>query len=241
MGGALAVREALQGSQSTRYAAQVLQVQRGVFPEVTLTLKVEGYAGGEATVTAVPSYVRSGGKVKDFTNSTNVTNLVAYYLVPGDRVYIWPSPRLSPGGTWELTRIVRFGMPTDVDPLPPEEPRLVGALEIQPKDGKVRFLYTVRNEGASDFRATRSTAQEFDFMAFHNESRIWRWSDGRMFAQIMRPLVVKPGQELVYEAEWDLKDSKGKPVAAGIYRVLAYIPSQQGRLAEAETTLDVTD
>lgn len=50
---------------------------------------------------------------------------------------------------------------------------------------------TFRDSGDTDFAVRRSDGEE-----------VWRWSEGRMFAQALRPAEFAPGESASFEAEW---------------------------------------
>ncbi|MFB6135766.1 MAG: BsuPI-related putative proteinase inhibitor [Halobacteriaceae archaeon] len=69
--------------------------------------------------------------------------------------------------------------------------------------GGVSFTYRVRNEGDEDATLTFSTGQRAEFEVYDGDERVWRWSDDRMFAQLLGEEVLAPGESLTVEGAWD--------------------------------------
>jgi len=66
-----------------------------------------------------------------------------------------------------------------------------------------------------------NTAQRYDFIIEDEEgSKIWRWSDGRMFAQMLGEEILGPNNpEIIYKAEYKDKLSPGYYKVTGIFVV----------------------
>jgi hypothetical protein len=67
----------------------------------------------------------------------------------------------------------------------------------------VRFALVVENGGKDPVEVTFRDASDADFVVRTpaGEER-WRWSDGRAFAQVLRPARFEPGESATVEAEW---------------------------------------
>ncbi|MHB8158279.1 MAG: BsuPI-related putative proteinase inhibitor, partial [Desulfocucumaceae bacterium] len=58
-----------------------------------------------------------------------------------------------------------------------------------------------------------TTAQRFEFEAVRaNGTVVWRWSEGRVFAQQTTTITLRPGQSQVFRATWDQRNSQGSQV-----------------------------
>ncbi|WP_254543796.1 BsuPI-related putative proteinase inhibitor [Halomarina pelagica] len=66
-------------------------------------------------------------------------------------------------------------------------------------DGGVTFAFTVENAGDEPVSLTFSDAARADFVV---DDERWRWSDGRLFAQVLGEETLAPGESRTYEAEW---------------------------------------
>lgn len=78
----------------------------------------------------------------------------------------------------------------------------------------------VRNDSSEPLDFTQPTSQTHDFSLRDAEGKtLWRWSQGRAFAQTVHHLHLAPGQALEYAEDIPLPAIKG--LAAGIYYVSA--------------------
>lgn len=93
--------------------------------------------------------------------------------------------------------------------------------QLELAQGKPAVLaMDVRNNVAA-MTITYNTGQLFDFWVTQNDKTIWRWSDGRMFTQVVTRQTLNADGTLHFEVQWDGKDSNGRPVPPGAYMVHA--------------------
>lgn len=92
---------------------------------------------------------------------------------------------------------------------------------------EVSFAFTVTNAGHDPVEVTFRDAGKADFVVYDDsvpadtsraDGEVWRWSDGRMFAQMLQTARFEPGEEAVFEAEWP-DPSPGDYTAAATLRV----------------------
>jgi hypothetical protein len=92
-------------------------------------------------------------------------------------------------------------------------------LETTVENNGVRFLFEVANEGNSPEELTFRDAGKADFAVYENDSERdpngededereerWRWSEGRMFAQVLQTERLEPGVSSKYEGRWEVPD-----------------------------------
>jgi len=90
--------------------------------------------------------------------------------------------------------------------------------EIYPAGTPIDVALTVRNAGPSPVALSFVTAQRVDVVLFDDTCReIWRWSRGRMFAQVLGTLTIAPGSIVTYRIRWDQRDQHGRQVRPGAY------------------------
>ena len=77
------------------------------------------------------------------------------------------------------------------------EPRL----EVTVGDG-VRFRFVVVNAGDTPVDLTFRDACRADFAVFEDGEEIWRYSDGRAFAQALSTADLQPGESATFEQSW---------------------------------------
>lgn len=93
----------------------------------------------------------------------------------------------------------------------------------------VLFTMTWRNETEEVREYLFPNAQRFDIRITRNGEKVWQWSDGRLFAQVMTTLILPPGDSRVFKAEWKQVDENGRPVPPGEYQAEAWIVKTEER------------
>jgi hypothetical protein len=82
---------------------------------------------------------------------------------------------------------------------------LDASLEVTVDSGgtSVQFTLVVENASNDPVEVTFRDAGNADFavLTADGEER-WRWSEGRAFAQVLRPARFEPGESATFEAEW---------------------------------------
>jgi hypothetical protein len=68
-------------------------------------------------------------------------------------------------------------------------------------------------------RLTFPSAQRYDFIVSRGKATIWRYSDGRMFAQVLGRYDLAPGDTIAYEYAWDQIGADGTKPGLGAYTV----------------------
>ncbi|WP_121822369.1 BsuPI-related putative proteinase inhibitor [Halostella salina] len=81
---------------------------------------------------------------------------------------------------------------------------LRGSLDVT-VDGGVQFAFAVRNDGEEPVELAFPDALEADF-AVLDDGEVWRFSEGRLFAQALGSETIAPGEVATYEASWDDPD-----------------------------------
>ena len=79
---------------------------------------------------------------------------------------------------------------------------LTGTLDVTASSDSVTFSYTVTNDGDDPVELSFSDAQTHDVAVLDGGSEVWRWSDGRMFAQMLQSETLDSGESVTYEIEW---------------------------------------
>jgi|AntDeeMetagen681_2_1112603.scaffolds.fasta_scaffold03595_2 hypothetical protein len=108
---------------------------------------------------------------------------------------------------------------------------LSGSLSATVGEDAVRFTYEVENEGDDSVSLQFSDAQTHDVVVRDGDEEVWRFSGGRMFAQMLQSETVDAGDSLAYEAVWD-SPSPGK------YDAEAFLAANDAD-ATATTTVSV--
>jgi len=98
----------------------------------------------------------------------------------------------------------------------------------------ITFTLRIVNATAKPIRLTFRTAQRFDLSMEASQGReVWRWSAGRLFAQVL-------GQETLGTSggEFVARETVGGTFPPGTYTATGIIPAQEGALS-ARTTVTV--
>ena len=95
---------------------------------------------------------------------------------------------------------------------------LEGTIDVSTTDDGVTFTYTVHNDGSEPVRMEFPNAGMADVAVFdENGSEIWRYSDGRMYAQVITSDEIEPDGHRQYEMTWEDPEA-GEFIAAAELR-----------------------
>lgn len=84
---------------------------------------------------------------------------------------------------------------------------LTGTLDTQVETDHVSFVFTVENDGDESATLSFRNSGTADFVVLDSEDERWRWSQGRMFAQMLQSEELAPGESVTYEGEWGSPES----------------------------------
>ncbi len=93
-------------------------------------------------------------------------------------------------------------------------PAIESALDVSVGAGNsVQFDFVVTNAGGGKVEMAFPTGQTHDVIVLDAQGReVWRWSDGRMFTQLLQNKILRHSDTLVYGEKW--KDApRGEYVA----------------------------
>jgi len=91
----------------------------------------------------------------------------------------------------------------------------------------VNITLSLKNLTDRELRLQFPTSQQFDFVVRSNETEVWRWSQGRMFAMVLTTMVLEAQSSKSHTTVWAQNDKSGRPVPPGRYEVLALLPFPQ--------------
>jgi hypothetical protein len=105
-------------------------------------------------------------------------------------------------------------------------------LEIQDASGQgarrfaagesIGLVLVVSNTSGAPQRLEFPTARTHDFAVADAGGReVWRWSHGRLFAQMLTQIELAPGESRRFAAEWDPRGAAAALALPGRYRVVA--------------------
>ncbi len=89
----------------------------------------------------------------------------------------------------------------------------------------ITIVVTLRNRGDAPRTLTLPTSQTHDCLVYAGDRKeAWRWSFGRMFAQVITELTLAPGESRAFTSTWGLTDRKGAPLPPGEYQAVGLVP-----------------
>lgn len=92
------------------------------------------------------------------------------------------------------------------------------ALEVTVGD-EVGFSFSVVNAGDTPIELTFRDACRADFAVYADDREIWRYSDGKAFAQAISTAEFQPGETATFEADW-IDSEPGEYTAEAVLRVI---------------------
>ena len=78
---------------------------------------------------------------------------------------------------------------------------LDASLEVTVGDG-VAFTFTVENGGDRPVELTFRDACKADVVVYDDDREVWRFSEGRVFAQMLTSAELQPGESAAFEETW---------------------------------------
>jgi hypothetical protein len=98
------------------------------------------------------------------------------------------------------------------------------ALTATHADGRVDLRFSFKNVSGETRRIVFGSGQMYDFWVYNGEQEeVYRWSSDKTFIQVLLEQELGAAEELVFQEQWDLKDSRGNPVPPGTYTVVVEV------------------
>ncbi len=89
----------------------------------------------------------------------------------------------------------------------------------------ITFVVTIRNRADAARNLTLPTSQTHDCLVSGADHReVWRLSSGRMFAQVITEIALRPSEWRAFTATWNQADAGGRPVPPGEYDGVGLVP-----------------
>lgn len=108
---------------------------------------------------------------------------------------------------------------------------LDASLDVTVTEDGVVFELTVENTGPDPVELQFSDALKADFAILEDDTEIWQFSDGKMFAQMISQETLDPGATQTYDGGWE--DPK-----SGTYTVVGTLEARNQNV-EARTKFSV--
>jgi len=94
---------------------------------------------------------------------------------------------------------------------------------IYSPDEPIIITLTVFNYTEDSLTFVFTSSKRYDFIIKKDEKDIWRWSEGRFFAQVMGEEKIEPGETLIYKEIYNPEDK----IPAGSYSVTGIITCRE--------------
>ncbi|NLI76340.1 MAG: hypothetical protein GX442_07860 [Candidatus Riflebacteria bacterium] len=92
--------------------------------------------------------------------------------------------------------------------------------------GTATFTITIRNKTDKTVNLPFATGQRFDLAVWHNEWQIFRWSQGKRWAEAPHSIPIRPRYPETYQLAWTTTDRLLCPLPQGIYKVVGMVMTQ---------------
>lgn len=91
----------------------------------------------------------------------------------------------------------------------------------------ITLVVTLRNRADGPRTLTLPTSQTHDCLVYDgNHKEVWRYSAGRIFAQVITELTLAPGESRTFTVTWKQIDAQGRPVPPGDYETVGLVPGR---------------
>jgi hypothetical protein len=88
----------------------------------------------------------------------------------------------------------------------------------------IRLKLTIRNASKRTIDQPLAGQPAHDFVVGRTDgTELWRWSKGQVIQDVLELKTLRPGQELVFEADWNQHDNEGQPLPPGTYDARALL------------------
>ncbi len=92
-------------------------------------------------------------------------------------------------------------------------PAVASSLDVRVTDD-VAFAFHITNNASKQLEITFPSGKTHDIVVLDSIGReVWRWSDGRLFTQVMQNKLLDTSETMTYEARWDPVQHHGQYVA----------------------------
>ena len=96
--------------------------------------------------------------------------------------------------------------------------------ENEKQEARIRFTLVIQNISNEPVTLCFTSSKKYDFVISQSGSEIWRWSSGRMFAQVMLDQVIDSGKRIRFTEVWNYKGLSGRRLPAGEYDLTGILP-----------------
>ena len=102
----------------------------------------------------------------------------------------------------------------------------------------VEFTLAVSNGTEDTVRISFPSSKQFDLVIKKDETTLWTWSEGRMFAMSLTQLTLHPGERKHFDIVWPQLDRNQKQVKPGFYTAVGWFVSKK-KLTSNPVTFEI--
>ena len=144
-----------------------------------------------------------------------VSALIGNEAVVGDPEVRAPGPRIPTAAPTENVGEV-------------SDSSLSTQLDAVSEDDAHQFVFRVSNISERLLAFDFNSSQNFDFAVIdpRRGDEVWRWSESRIFSDVVRSEGLQAGLEWRFEAAWNHRDKERNEVIPGVYEVVAILVAE---------------
>lgn len=94
------------------------------------------------------------------------------------------------------------------------------------QEDRLRFTLVIQNISNDSLTLCFTSSKKVDFVVSQSGAELWRWSSGRMFAQVMLDQAVDSGKIIRFTEVWNYKGLSGDRLPAGAYDLTGILSSK---------------
>jgi hypothetical protein len=101
-------------------------------------------------------------------------------------------------------------------------PSILTALDVRQSGSEIAFRFHVTNNANKKLELVFPSGKTHDITIVDAAGEeVWRWSDGRMFTQVLQNRVLGPGDTLTYEMTWSVPARSGHSALTAVASLLS--------------------
>ena len=101
--------------------------------------------------------------------------------------------------------------------------KIMVSLDVKISKDPIEFILLVKNKISEPVQICFSSTKKFDFIVSQANREVWRFSSGKMYAQVIIEETIIPGKSLRFTHMWDGRLTSGEKLVAGEYQVTALL------------------
>ncbi|MDQ0232277.1 BsuPI-related putative proteinase inhibitor [Metabacillus malikii] len=76
-------------------------------------------------------------------------------------------------------------------------------INLEQVDANIRFIMTIANQSTAEQKLEFTSSQKYEIVVKNsNNEVVYKYSDGKMFAQVLDTVSIQPEEEIIWEEMW---------------------------------------